>query len=196
MADRLFEPTAVQVGKPHPLLYRQLSTLHDGCMPIIIGGIPIMVVLMTDPRPEEIRSLNSGWLRIGLMPLRPFGYAWFFAHQFGDLEAAFSPCLEPPDRRELSRRDDDVAAHRWVHLHVVELPGAYVRAIRVFTVPPAFSAELEMLHAQARSHQGEFTRQRWDHSLETLWRTVLPDGPSSVWKSGLLTAEHRLDGQT
>ena len=82
------------VGQPHPAMGQRLP-LNDGMVAGVLGGMPALVIGLQRPVEREVRAVERGALAIGLIPMRPHGYAW---------EMASSSTLSATSRSANSRR--------------------------------------------------------------------------------------------
>jgi hypothetical protein len=126
-------------------------------------------ILMASPDAEKLNVIRTGAVRLGIMPMRPHGWLWFY--EFGGVQryaAPYTPALLAAGVDELTSLDKHATSR--IALCVLD-EDFIVRVVRRLDLPPGFGQLLQRLRDLAAQHEHEFSPEAWDAG----WDHLLPD---------------------
>jgi hypothetical protein len=138
----------IEVGQPFPLK----MTPDDGSEYFYRDGFHCLALYITNPRPHEVKAVESGEVRFALVPLKGPPSLLFLLYTlpsaFPWSDATYHIQLEPPDLRPKLDSLTDEDKRLFISVVLIDRATTLVQALRVVSFSPQFSRALNALVRQ------------------------------------------------
>jgi hypothetical protein len=153
----------IEVGEPYPLN----RTPHDGAQYFYRQGFHSLALFITNPRPREMKAVQSGELRFALTPLQGPPSLLFLLYTFPAAfpwsDATYHIQLEPPELRPTLDTLSDDTKRLILSIVLIDRATRIVKALRVVSFSAQFSRALNVIVRQQLDEP--FDREAYDAAL-------------------------------